>query len=82
MVTQVQCRSYAENYRQLGRTAEISIQRATILMAISQSWATLAFQLDRLAAICAQSVDANNDREATDGGPGALAAAAHAVVYR
>jgi hypothetical protein len=54
MITQVQCRSYAENYQQLGRVVEISIQRATILMAISQSWTTLGFQLDRLAAIEAE----------------------------
>ncbi len=51
MVTQAQCRSYAEHYRQLGTAADISIQRSTILLAISQSWTTLAIQLGRLAVI-------------------------------
>jgi len=51
MITQAQCSSYAEHYQQLGRVAEISLQRATILMGISRSWTTLAGQLGRLAAI-------------------------------
>jgi hypothetical protein len=54
MVTQAQCRSYAEDYRQLGMAADISIQRATILLAISQSWTTLAIQLGQLAIIEAE----------------------------
>ena len=51
MITQAQCRTYAEHYQQLGKAVEISHQRATILMVISRSWTTLAGQLDRLAAI-------------------------------
>jgi len=51
MVTQEQCKTYADDYQLLGRVPEISMQRATILMGISRSWTTLAGQLSRLAAI-------------------------------
>ena len=51
MITQAQCEGYADDYQRLGRTADISIQRATILMGISRSWTTLAGQLSRLADI-------------------------------
>ena len=51
MITQAQCKSYAGDYQRLGRTADISIQRATILLAISRSWTTLAGQLGRLGDI-------------------------------
>ena len=51
MITQAQCKSYADDYQRLGRTADISIQRATILLAISRSWTTLAGQLGRLGDI-------------------------------
>lgn len=54
MITQAQCKCYAEDYQSLGRAAEISVQRATTLMAISQSWTRLAGQLGRLAAIEAE----------------------------
>jgi hypothetical protein len=53
MPTAEQCRAYAAEYQRLGRQAGISIQRATVLMGISLSWATLAEQLERLAAIVA-----------------------------
>jgi hypothetical protein len=51
MITQIQCKTYADNYQLLGRATEISMQRATILMAISRSWTILAGQLGRLTAI-------------------------------
>ena len=54
MVSQTQCRAHAENYKRLAVVPKISIQRATVLMAISRSWITLAGQLDRLAAIEAE----------------------------
>ena len=41
MVSQTQCRAYAENYKRLAVVSKISIQRATVLMAISRSWITL-----------------------------------------
>jgi hypothetical protein len=53
MPTAEQCRAYAAEYQRLGQQAGISIQRATVLMGISLSWATLAEQLERLAAIVA-----------------------------
>jgi hypothetical protein len=37
--------------QQLGLAADISIQRATILMAMSRSWTTLANQMQRYDTI-------------------------------
>jgi hypothetical protein len=51
MPTAEQCKTYAAKYQRLGLGVEISIQRATALMGISQSWTTLARQLDRLSVI-------------------------------
>ena len=51
MPTAEQCKIYEAEYQLLGREADISIRRATVLMGISLSWTTLANQLDRLAAI-------------------------------
>ena len=51
MPTAEQCKTYAAAYQRLGLEVEISIQRATALMGISQSWTTLASQLDRLSVI-------------------------------
>jgi hypothetical protein len=51
VVTRAQCIKYADDYQHLGLAPEISIQRATILMGISRSWAILDGQLARLAAI-------------------------------
>jgi hypothetical protein len=51
MPTAEQCKTYANEYQLLGREAEISIRRATVLLGISLSWTTLANQLDRLSAI-------------------------------
>jgi hypothetical protein len=54
MVTQAQCKTYAADYRRLGRATEISVQRATILVAISRSWTILGSQLGHLADIEAE----------------------------
>ena len=49
MTTVNQCEAYAAEYQARGTAPDISIERATALMSISQSWTTLAGQLDRLA---------------------------------
>jgi hypothetical protein len=51
MPTVEQCEAYAAECQSLGRKADVSIQRATALMGISQSWTVLASQLRRLADI-------------------------------
>ena len=51
MTTANQCEAYAAEYQARGTAPDISIQRATALMSISQSWTTLAGQLDQLAQI-------------------------------
>ena len=51
MLTSPQCKAYATHCQQLGSAAEISIQRATILMAMSRSWTTLANQMLRYDTI-------------------------------
>ena len=53
MTTVNQCEAYAAEYQ--ARGTALSIQRATALMSISQSWTTLAGQLDRLAQIIGTS---------------------------
>ena len=42
MVTEIQCRIYAAECERLGVTRDISIQRATALMAMANSWQRLA----------------------------------------
>ena len=51
MPTVEQCNAYAAEYRRLGQQVDVSIRRATTLMAISQSWTILADQLERLVDI-------------------------------
>lgn len=51
MITAPQCRTYAMEWQLLGMRTEISVQRATILVAMSRSWTTLANQLERYDAI-------------------------------
>ena len=51
MTTANQCEAYAAEYQARGTAPDISIQRAAALMSISQSWTTLAGQLDQLAQI-------------------------------
>jgi RecB family exonuclease len=42
MVTEIQCRIYAAECERLGVARDISIQRATALMAMANSWQRLA----------------------------------------
>jgi len=49
MPTVEQCQTYAIEYQRLGREANISPRRATMLANISRSWKALANQIDRLA---------------------------------
>jgi hypothetical protein len=51
MPTIEQCKEDAAEYQRLGAQAGISIRRATILMAIAQSFLTLASQLSQLAIV-------------------------------
>jgi hypothetical protein len=49
MPTAQECRAYAEECRRLARVSDISIDRATLLTAISQTWETSAVQIETLA---------------------------------
>ena len=51
MIIASQCKIYAKDCQQLGLAADISTQRATILMAMSRSWTTLANQMLRYTII-------------------------------
>jgi hypothetical protein len=51
MIIASQCKIYATDCQQLGLAADISMQRATILMAMSRSWTTLANQMLRYDTI-------------------------------
>jgi hypothetical protein len=47
MVSIEQCRIYSSECEQLGKVADTSIQRATILFAMSRTWTILANQVKR-----------------------------------
>jgi hypothetical protein len=49
MPTAQECRAYAEECRRLARITDISIDRATLFTAISQTWEILAAQIESLA---------------------------------
>lgn len=51
MISGQQCRIYSAACVALGMSADISIQRATILLAMSRSWTALATQKDRYDSI-------------------------------
>jgi hypothetical protein len=51
MISTTQCRTNAAECRHLGTVVDISIQRATALLAMSQSWTALASQTERYDAI-------------------------------
>jgi hypothetical protein len=51
MIGAQQSRAYSNDCVTLGQAPAISIQRATILMAMSRSWTGLANQRDRYDAI-------------------------------
>jgi hypothetical protein len=51
MPTAEECRAHSAEYRRLGdEAADVSPQRATLLMNISRSWTALVNQFDRLTA--------------------------------
>ena len=54
MPTVEQCQAYATEYQRLGREANISSRRATMLANISRSWKALANQIDRLSNLIKQ----------------------------
>jgi hypothetical protein len=54
MVSEAQCRTYAEDYRRLSAVPDISLKRAMALMAVALSWIKLAGELERLADIEAE----------------------------
>jgi hypothetical protein len=51
MISTTQCKTYAAECQHLGLVFDISIERATALLAMSQSWTTLADQKERYDAI-------------------------------
>ena len=51
MLTAAQCQQYADEYKSLARQADITEQRAVQLKNVARSFASLANQLDRLAAL-------------------------------
>jgi hypothetical protein len=53
MVSEAQCRTYAEDYR-ISAVPDISLKRAMALMAVALSWIKLAGELERLADIEAE----------------------------
>jgi hypothetical protein len=50
-LTSRECREQGDRFAALGLEVGISVRRATILMAIADSWSRLAGQLDRLEAL-------------------------------
>jgi hypothetical protein len=53
MVSEAQCRTYAEDYR-ISAVPDISLKRAMALMAVALSWIKPAGELERLADIEAE----------------------------
>jgi hypothetical protein len=51
LITASQCRAFAQECERLGKEADISIQRATALISMAQSWETLAEDAARYEAI-------------------------------
>jgi hypothetical protein len=50
-MTSRECREQADRFAALSLAGGLSVRRATILMAIADSWTRLAVQLDRLDAL-------------------------------
>jgi hypothetical protein len=71
MPTAQQCKTYAAEYKRLGMETDISIRRATLLMAISRNWATLANQLDHLTVIMKRKASRPPQWAAQRNGPSA-----------
>ena len=51
MLTAQQCRTFAAEYKILGKDQQILGRRSAVLLAISRSWTALAHQLDALTLI-------------------------------
>jgi hypothetical protein len=51
MPTIEQCKTYAEEYKILGKDRRISPRRSTVLLGISRSWTALAHQLESLTLV-------------------------------
>jgi hypothetical protein len=51
MATIEQCRTYAAEYKTLGKDGQISARRTAVLLSISRSWTALAHQLEHLTGI-------------------------------
>ena len=51
MISAPECRAYSARYEKLAKAADISIQRATALLAIANSWARLADQTESLVLL-------------------------------
>jgi hypothetical protein len=49
VLTIEQCRTYAAEYKVLGKEQQISARRSSVLLGISRSWTALAHQLEDLA---------------------------------
>jgi hypothetical protein len=56
MISIEQCRVYSSECEQLGKVANTSIQRATILFGMSRTWTILANQTARLNEILRDEV--------------------------
>jgi len=48
MLTIEQCRTYAAEYKVLGKEQQISARRSSVFLGISRSWTALAHQLENL----------------------------------
>ena len=51
MISVAECKTHAVECERLGRVADISIQRATALLAMAQTWEMLADDTTRYEAI-------------------------------
>jgi hypothetical protein len=55
-----QCRTYAANYKTLGKDQRISARRSSVLLSISRSWMALAHQFESLAMVVKDEDDASH----------------------
>ena len=51
MISVNECKTYAAEYKILGREPHISARRSTVLLGISRSWTALAHQLESLTMV-------------------------------
>ena len=57
MISGQQCRTYSAACVALGMSTNISVRRATVLLAMARSWTTLATQKDRFDSILEEEGD-------------------------